>query len=173
MTTGTTTSSQPITLGIIVLVLLAGAAALTLVGGDTLGALLTRSDRVEIELAGYEISPDRISITAEEPVTLVLTNSSGFAHNLAVGRDPLTEAGRVVGFGEDLLAASTVRTTPAHALVRPTDTTRPMTISVEPGATVEVELTVPTELRGAWEFGCCKGSGPEARVGVSATIVIE
>ena len=173
MTTTPTTSSQPITLGVIVLALLAGAAALTLIGGDGLGALLARGDRVEVELGGYEISPERFSITAEEPVTLVLTNTSGFAHNLAVGRDPITEAGRIVGFGEDLLAASDVRTTPAHALVRPTDTTRPVTISVEPAATVEVELTVPAELRGVWEFGCCKGSGPEARVGVSSTIVIE
>lgn len=173
MTTTPTTSSRPITLGVIVLVLLAGAAALTIGVGDGLGTLLPRGERIEVQLAGYEISPDRVLIEAEEPVTLLLTNTSGFAHNLAVGRDPIAEAGRIVGFGEDLLAASAVRTTPAHVLVRPADPLRPMTISVEPGATVEVELTVPAGLRGSWEFGCFQGSGCDAHVGVSATVVVE
>lgn len=173
-TTGTSPSgARPITLGLIVLVLIAGAVALTLAGGTGFGDLFPRGDRVEVELAGYEITPARIDVTAGEPITLVLTNTSGFAHNLAVGRDPIAEQGRIVGFGEDLLSESTVRTTPDHALVRPSDPARPMTVSVEPDASVEVELTVPDGLQGSWEFGCFQGSGCEAYVGVSATILVE
>ena len=155
------------------LVLLAGAVALTVAGGAGPGDLFPRGDRVDVELAGYEISPARIDLTAEEPVTLVLTNTSGFAHNLAIGRDPIAQEGRIVGFGEDLLSMSAVRTVPAHALVRPSDPARPMTVSVEPDASVEVELTVPDGLQGSWEFGCFQGSGCEAYVGVSATILVE
>ena len=161
------------TLGLIVAVLLGGALTLILLTDDGLAGLFPRGDRVEVELAGYEITPARITVDAQAPVTLVLTNTSGFAHNLAVGRDPIAQEGRIVGFGEDLLSESTVRTVPAHALVRPSDPARPMTVSVEPGASVEVELTVPDGLQGSWEFGCFQGSGCEAYVGVSATIVVE
>lgn len=173
MPTTATTNSRSVMLGLIVALLLGGAVALTVASGDGFGSLLTRSDRIDVELAGYEISPERITITSEETVTLVLSNTSGFAHNLAVGREPVVQAGRIIGFGEDLLSESTVDTSPANALVQPADPARPTTISVEPGATVEVELQVPEALRGAWEFGCFQGSGCEAYVGVTATIVVE
>ena len=173
MPTTATTNSRSVMLGLIVALLLGGAVALTVASGDGFGSLLIRSDRIEVELAGYEITPARISVDAQAPVTLVLTNTSGFAHNLAVGRDPIAVEGRIVGFGEDLLSESAVRTVPAHALVRPSDPARPMTVSVEPGASVEVELTVPDGLQGSWEFGCFQGSGCDAHVGVSATILVE
>ncbi|TVR27813.1 MAG: hypothetical protein EA387_00795 [Nitriliruptor sp.] len=172
-TTTTSSTSRPVLLGIIVVLLLGGGVALTMATGDGFGQLLTRTDRIDVELAGYRITPERIVLPAEETVTLELSNTSVFAHNLAIGRDPVAEAGRIIGFGEDLLAVSEVRTTPRHALVRPADVTVPTTISVEPGTTVEVELRAPTDLRGVWEFGCFQGSGCEAHVGVSASIVVQ
>lgn len=172
MATTQTTTSRPVLLWIVVL-LLGGGAVLALIVGEGIGQLLPRGDRIAVELEGYRITPEQIVLPVEETVTLELTNTSVFAHNLAIGRDPVAEAGRIVGFGEDLLAESEVRTTPAHALVRPADVTVPTTISVEPGTTIEVELRAPADLSGLWEFGCFQGSGCEAHVGVSATIVIE
>ena len=172
MATTQTTTSRPVLLSIVVL-LLGGGAVLALIAGDGIGQLLPRGDRIAVELDAYRITPERIVLPAEETVTLELTNSSVFTHNLAIGRDPVAEAGRIVGFGEDLLAESQVRTTPSHALVRPADATVPTTISVEPGTTVEVEIRAPADVSGAWEFGCFQGSGCEAHVGVSATIVVE
>ena len=172
MATTQTTTSRPVLLWIVVL-LLGGGAVLALVAGDGIGQLLPRGDRIAVELEGYRITPERIVLPAEETVTLELTNTSVFTHNLAIGRDPIVEGGNIVGFGEDLLTASEVRVTPSHALVRPVDPSVPTTLSVEPGASVEVELLVPPELIGTWEFGCFQGSGCEARVGVSATVVVE
>ncbi len=172
MATTQTTTSRPVLLWIVVL-LLGGGAVLALVVGDGIGQLLPRGDRIAVELEGYRITPEQLALPVEETVTLELANSGVFAHNLAIGRDPVIEAGNIVGFGEDLLAVSEVSATPSHALVRPVDASVPTTISVEPGATVEVELLVPSELAGTWEFGCFQGSGCEARVGVSATVVVE
>jgi hypothetical protein len=172
MATTQTTTSRPVLLWIVVL-LLGGGAVLAFVVGDGVGQLLTRGDRIAVKLEGYRISPDRIVLPADETVTLELTNSSVYTHNLAIGRDPLVVGGNIVGFGEDLLGASEVAATPSHALVRPTDAAVPTTISVAPGTTVEVQLVVPEALIGTWEFGCFQGSGCEARVGVSTTVVVE
>lgn len=172
MATTQTTTSRPVLLWIVVL-LLGGGAVLALVAGDGIGQLLPRGDRIAVDLEGYRITPERIVLPAEETVTLELTNTSVFTHNLAIGRDPIVEGGNIVGFGEDLLTASEVRVTPSHALVRPVDPSVPTTLSVVPGASVEVQLLVPPELIGIWEFGCFQGSGCEARVGVSATVVVE
>ncbi len=160
-------------LGLVVALLLGGAVVLTVASGEGFGSLLTGSDHIEVELAAYDIAPERLTITAEETVTLELTNTGGFVHNLAIGRDPIVEAGRTVGFGADLLADATVQSRPEHALVHPADSARPTTISVAPDQTVEVVLTVPPELRGTWQFGCFQGSGCDAEVGVTATIVVE
>lgn len=172
MATTQTTTSRPVLLWIVVL-LLGGGAVLAFVIGDGVGQLLPRGDRIAVELQGYRISPDRIVVPAEETVTLELTNGSVYTHNLAIGRDPVVEGGKIVGFGEDLLGASQVGATPSHALVRPVDPAVPTTISVAPGTTVEVQLVVPRDLIGTWEFGCFQGTGCEARVGVSTTVVVE
>ena len=172
MTTTQTTTSRPVLLWIVVL-LLGGGAVLALLAAGGIGQLLPRGDRIVVELEGYRISPERIVLRVEETATLELTNGSLYTHNLAIGRDPIVEAGRIVGFGADLLAVSEVGATPSHALVRPADAAVPTTISVAPGTTVEVQLTVPSESVGTWEFGCFQGSGCEARVGVSTTVVIE
>lgn len=157
----------------VVVLLLVGALALAISSGVRSSTGTVRGGELGIELVGYRIDPPTLVVPAGEEVTLVLSNTSTYHHNVAIGREPVRLDGRTVGFEQDLLAVSAVRAEPARALITPADPALPTTVSVAPGSTVRVDVRIPDELVGEWEVGCFQGSGCEARIDEPATLRVE
>jgi len=172
-TMSTSTLPNRLLLRWVVVALLVGALAMAIATSVGSSTGTVDDGELAIELTGYHIEPITLVLPAGEDVTLVLTNTGGFTHNVAVGRDPVRDDDAVVGFGEDLLAVSALRATPSNALITPVDPAVPTTISVAPESTVEVEVRVPEELVGEWQLGCFQGSGCEARIDQPATLRVE
>lgn len=171
--TSTATTGNRLLLRWVVIVLLIGALAMavaTAVGSST-GSV--SDGELAIELTGYRIDPPHLELPAGEEVTLVLTNTGEYTHNVAIGREPVRVDGDTVGFEQDLLAESALRATPSRSLITPTDPALPTTVSVAPESTVRVEVRVPEDLRGEWQVGCFQGSGCEARIDEPATLRVE
>ncbi|MFP4147868.1 MAG: multicopper oxidase domain-containing protein [Nitriliruptoraceae bacterium] len=169
---GTATSSR-LLLRWVIVVLLVGALALAVSTGLGSSTATVRDGELAIELAGYRVAPPNLVLPAGEAVTLVLENTSGYHHNVAVGRDPVHLEGHPMGLEQDLLAVSALRADPPRALISPADPQVPTTVSVPPGETVRVEVQVPEDLRGEWVIGCFQGSGCEARIDEPATLEVE
>lgn len=168
-----TTTGNRLLLRWVVIVLLVGALAMAIATGAGSSTGTVEDGELAIELTGYHIEPPTLVLPAGEDVTLVLTNTGSFSHNVAIGRDPVLDGGSVVGFEEDLLASSASVARPDNALITPVDPALPTTISVAPESTVEVEVRVPDELTGEWQLGCFQGSGCEARIDQPATLRVE
>lgn len=169
----TTSTGNRLLLRWVVVLLLVGALAMAISTGVGSSTGTVRDGQLEIELAGYRIDPPTLVLRAGEDVTLVLTNTSTYHHNVAIGREPVRLEGRTVGFGQDLLAVSASQAEPARALITPRDPGLPTTVSVAPGTTVRVDVRIPEELVGEWELGCFQGSGCEARIDEPATLRVE
>jgi hypothetical protein len=168
-----TTTGNRLLLRWVVIVLLIGALVMAIVTSVGSSTGTVEDGELAIELTGYHIDPETLILPAGEDVTLVLTNTGTFTHNVAIGRDPVLDGESVVGFEEDLLARSASAARPGNALITPVDPSLPTTVSVAPESTVEVEVRVPEELVGDWQLGCFQGSGCEARIDQPATLRVE
>lgn len=168
MTTGTT--GNRLLLRWVVVALLIGALAMAVSTGVGSSTGTVRSGELDIKLSGYRITPPNLVLPAGQDVTLVLTNTSTYHHNVAIGRAPVQANGRTRGFEEDLLAMAALRASPTRALIVPADPALPTTVSVAPDTSVRVEVRVPDELVGEWQLGCFQGSGCEARIDEPATL---
>jgi plastocyanin len=172
-TMSTASTSSRLLLRWVVVALLVGALAMAISTGVGSSTGTVRGGELAIELAGYRIDPPTLILPAGEEVTLVLTNTGTYHHNVAIGRDPVRVDDQTVGFEEDLLALSALRADPGRALITPVDPALPTTVSVAPGSTVRVEVRVPDELVGEWQLGCFQGSGCEAHIDQPTTLRVE
>lgn len=173
MTTGTSkaTSKMPIVVVAIAIVLVTIAAMiLTNVRGQ---AERPDGDGVlEIVMEDYTLRPSEFVLPAGEPVTLVLTNTQGFAHNLEFGRSLVEQDGHPVGFEQDLLAGVDARVTPPQAWIT-SAADEHVTISVAGNSTVTAEFVLPMDRVGTWQAGCFVGPGCDPRVSLAAELTVE
>lgn len=173
MTTGTSkaTSKMPIVVVATTIVLVAVAAIiLTNVRSQT--ERPGRDGVLEIVMEDYTLRPSEFVLPAGEPVTLVLTNTQGFAHNLEFGRSLVEQDGHPVGFEQDLLAGVDAEVTPARAWI-PSAAGDQVTISVAGNSTVTAEFVLPTDRVGTWQVGCFMGPGCDPRVGLAGEVTVE
>jgi len=158
-----------------------GLVAVSVVGAVTLAVIVLQSgeDRpgrdavLEIVVEDYAMTPAEFMVPAEEEVTLVFVSDSQFDQNLTFGRSVIEEDGRPVGFQEDLLAGLDATVEPRTAWIDPTPTFDMVTLSVDPGGRVTVEVTFPEDRAGVWQVGCFLGNSCDYRVGPAGEITVE
>ena len=155
--------------------------AVLAVGAVTLAVMLPQAgeDRpgrdgvLEIVVEDYALTPASFTVPAGERVKLVFVSENEFTQNLTIGRSLIEEGGRPVGFQEDLLASLDARVAPTSARIAPTSTFDTVTLSVKPGASVTLDVTLPEESVGVWQVGCFLGNSCDYRVGPAGEMTVE
>jgi plastocyanin len=150
---------------------LLGALAFLL--ADLVGGEPARSGTYEVVMEGYGFEPTELTVPAGQPITLAFENRDEVTHHVSFGRTPTESGGRVVGFGEDLLADLDVRVTPRTALTEPAPPYQGVTVAVTGGQRVTVEVTIPEDRAGTWQLGCFTGRGCHYQAGLAANLYVE
>jgi hypothetical protein len=143
VTAGTSevTSKVPLVVAVTTIVLVA-ITAMILTSFRDQAERSGRDGVLEIVMEDYTLRPSEFVLPAGEPVTLMLTNTQGFAHNFEFGRSLVEQIGHPVGSEEDLLAGVDARVTPPQAWIAPGAGDH-VTISVAGNSTVTAEFVLP------------------------------
>lgn len=174
MTSTPTTATRRTTLLIVGLVVAALVVLVLVVQLTARSATTPDADgRLEIAMEDYRFVPPEVTVPAEEPVTLVFDNHDEVGHHVTFGRDLIVEDGVEVGYEQDLFASAPVQVSPSRARVGPSEGFPNFTILVEPGATVEVITTLPTDTAGTWQLGCFTARGCHYRTGLVGELTVE
>ena len=169
-------TTQTRRLPLVVVVATVILVAITVIFLVDTGDQLARPDQdgvLEIVMEDFELTPYEFVLPAGEPVTLVLTNTQDFTHDLTFGRSLVQGNDRPAGFEEDLLAGIDARVTPPQAWIPPRAPNHNVTIAVAANSTVTAELVLPEDRVGTWQAGCFIGPGCDPRVGLSAEVTVE
>jgi hypothetical protein len=161
------TETRRYVIPLVVLVVAIGVLVAT-TGGSTTGP--DRDGVLEVVFDGDEVTPARMAVPADEPVTFVFVNRGAAAQNLTFGRDQEDPEGSSSGSIEDLLAGLSARVDPPQAWIGPSGQVPAVTIHVAGGSTTTVTLTFPEDRAGAWELACFRGRGCETRPVARLTI---
>jgi hypothetical protein len=157
----------------IVAVVVVGAVALAVLLFDPGGDRPGRDGILEITVQDYSLTPAAFTVPAGEAVRLIFVSENEFTQNLTIGRSEIEEGGRPIGFQEDLLADLEVRVDPSSAWIAPTSTFDTVTLSVKPGASVTLDVTLPEDRVGVWQIGCYLGNSCDYRVGPAGEMTVE
>jgi uncharacterized cupredoxin-like copper-binding protein len=145
------------------------AAAALLLGACTAGTPEENGpDRVEITMSEFAFDPDAVTVPTGREVTVALTNDGDVRHEFMAGRDPMPDDG---GYLQDLFAGVDPTVDPPDAIVMDAhDAHAGFMVQVEPGESVEVTFSLPTDRAGDWEIGCFEPGHYEA--GMHATLTV-
>jgi plastocyanin len=128
---------------------------------------------LKVVMEDYAFSPSALTVIATEPVTFRFVNRDEVSHHVSFGRGVVEEAGRDVGFAEDLLDGLAPQVSPATARVELDPPYVGTVVQVQGGQTVDVTVTIPADRVGEWQAGCFTGLGCHFRAGLAATLVVE
>lgn len=128
---------------------------------------------LEVVVEGFAFEPERLTLPAGQPVTLVIENRNGFIHHLTVGRSVVEEGGLAVGFEEDLFAGISAVADPPRSWLPPTATVGTVTLNLPARSVVTYRFTLPEDRVGTWQIGCFVGRGCDARVSPEAEVRVE
>ncbi|MEX0868357.1 MAG: hypothetical protein WD011_01670 [Nitriliruptoraceae bacterium] len=128
--------------------------------------------RLEISMRDYRFEMSDWTVTAGEPVMIVLVNQDDVSHPLTFGKDLIIEDGRPADYTNELFAGLSPRVTPAAAVVQPSGTHEGFTVQVPGGETVTIEVTFPIDRVGTWGVGCFLGRGCHFTAGLDGTLRI-
>jgi plastocyanin len=146
---------------------------LAFVVADLVGGEPALGRPFEVVMEGYGFEPTELTVPAGVPITFAFENRDEVTHDVSFGRTLTESGGRVVGFGEDLLADLDVLVTPRTALTAPAPPYQGVTVTVPGGQRVTVEVTIPEDRAGTWQLGCFTGRGCHYQAGLAATLYVE
>ncbi|MDF1524493.1 MAG: hypothetical protein P1P87_16950 [Trueperaceae bacterium] len=109
-----------------------------------------------------------IVFKAGQPYSVVFSNVGMMGHEVLVGRSVLVEDGVPDGYETNLLDALPVKVAGDDWEV---GTSGFVEVELEPGQSVEIYFTLPTELIGTWEIGCFVPGHYQA--GMKAAVIVE
>ncbi|MEX2502619.1 MAG: hypothetical protein WD336_09600 [Trueperaceae bacterium] len=97
-----------------------------------------------------------IVLDAVVPYRITFVNEGSMMHRVKMGRGVMVEEGVPYAYHENLFSNVPLRVfgTDASGADFRIDTTFLTQLDLEPGATLELAFTLPSDARGEWEIGC-------------------
>lgn len=161
------TSTRLTVTGVVLVLLAVTAIVVALLGRSSLP-----SADAQVVMEGYRFSPTALDLPVGEPVTLELVNRDEVGHHVSFGREVVEVDRRPAAFAEDLFAGLDPRVTPTNAQVDPRLPDGGLTVLVQGGDTVTIEVTFPEDRAGTWQIGCFTGRGCHYRAGLAAEVTL-
>ena len=152
-------------------------------GGEATGAGGDPDAHIRVNMTEYGFGSDVIEVRAGQTVEFLLKNSGDLDHEFMIGREVTVGMdGMATGFGHDFFEGlmPTVDSPEAGMIIEPMDMDTDghddghhgFMVTLGPGATASVTVTIPDDAVGDWEIGCFRDKGSHWSSGMHATLRI-
>jgi len=152
-------------------------------GGEATGAGGDPDAHIRVNMTEYGFGSDVIEVRAGQTVEFLLKNSGDLDHEFMIGREVTVGMdGMATGFGHDFFEGlmPTVDPPEAGMVIEPMDMDTDghddghhgFMVTLGPGATASVTVTIPDDAVGDWEIGCFRDKGSHWSSGMHATLRI-
>ena len=186
--------ARPTTALILAVSMLAAACGSGGDGGEATGAGGDPDAHIRVNMTEYGFGSDVIEVRAGQTVEFLLKNSGDLDHEFMIGREVTVGMdGMATGFGHDFFeglmpAVDPPDDTPAVTVDHPEagmvmesmeiemdmdghdDGHHGFMVTLGPGATASVTVTIPDDAVGDWEIGCFLDKGSHWSSGMHATL---
>ena len=167
-------------------------------GGEATGAGGDPDAHIRVNMTEYGFGSDVIEVRAGQTVEFLLKNSGDLDHEFMIGREVTVGMdGMATGFGHDFFEGLMPTVDPPEAgMVMESmeiemdmdghdhgsmetdmdgndDGHHGFMVTLGPGATASVTVTIPDDAVGDWEIGCFRDKGSHWSSGMHATLRIE
>ncbi len=152
-------------------------------GGEATGAGGDPDAHIRVNMTEYGFGSDVIEVRAGQTVEFLLKNSGDLDHEFMIGREVTVGMdGMATGFGHDffeglmptvdppevgMVMGSMDMDTDGHD-----DGHHGFMVTLAPGGTASVTVTIPDDAVGDWEIGCFRDKGSHWSSGMHATLRI-
>ena len=154
-------------------------------GGEATGAGGDPDAHIRVNMTEYGFGSDVIEVRAGQTVEFLLKNSGDLDHEFMIGREVTVGMdGMATGFGHDFFEGLMPTVDPPEAgivmesmeiemdLDSHDDGHHGFMVTLGPGATASVTVTIPDDAVGDWEIGCFRDKGSHWSSGMHATLRI-
>ena len=154
-------------------------------GGEATGAGGDPDAHIRVNMTEYGFGSDVIEVRAGQTVEFLLKNSGDLDHEFMIGREVTVGMdGMATGFGHDFFEGLMPTVDPPEAgmviesmvIEMGTDGHdgghHGVMVTLGPGATASVTVTIPDDAVGDWESGCFRDKGSYWSSGMHATLRI-
>ena len=153
-------------------------------GGEATGAGGDPDAHIRVNMTEYGFGSDVIEVRAGQTVEFLLKNSGDLDHEFMIGREVTVGMdGMATGFGHDFFEGLMPTVDPPEvgmvmgSMEIETDTDghdddHGFMVTLGPGATASVTVTIPDDAVGDWEIGCFRDKGSYWSSGMHATLRI-
>ena len=154
-------------------------------GGQASGAGGDPDAHIRVNMTEYGFGSDVIEVRAGQTVEFLLKNSGDLDHEFMIGREVTVGMdGMATGFGHDFFEGLMPTVDPPEAgMVMESmeiemgtdghdDGNHGFMVTLGPGATASVTVTIPDDAVGDWEIGCFRDKGSHWSSGMHATLRI-
>ena len=152
-------------------------------GGEATGAGGDPDAHIRVNMTEYGFGSDVIEVRAGQTVEFLLKNSGDLDHEFMIGREVTVGMdGMATGFGHDFFEGLMPTVDPPEVGMvmgsMETDTDghddghHGFMVTLGPGATASVTVTIPDDAVGDWEIGCFRDKGSYWSSGMHATLRI-
>ena len=152
--------ARPTTALILAVSMLAAACGSGGDGGEATGAGGDPDAHIRVNMTEYGFGSDVIEVRAGQTVEFLLKNSGDLDHEFMIGREVTVG---MDGHGHD--DGSMETDTDGHD-----DGHHGFMVTLGPGATASVTVTIPDDAVGDWEIGCFLDKGSHWSSGMHATL---
>ena len=152
-------------------------------GGEATGAGGDPDAHIRVNMTEYGFGSDVIEVRAGQTVEFLLKNSGDLDHEFMIGREVTVGMdGMATGFGHDFFEGLMPTVDPPEVGMvmgsMETDTDghddghHGFMVTLAPGGTASVTVTIPDDAVGDWEIGCFRDKGSHWSSGMHATLRI-
>ena len=151
-------------------------------GGEATGAGGDPDAHIRVNMTEYGFGSDVIEVRAGQTVEFLLKNSGDLDHEFMIGREVTVGMdGMATGFGHDFFEGlmPTVDPPEAGMVMESMEIEMDMDghdhgsmVTLAPGGTASVTVTIPDDAVGDWEIGCFRDKGTHWSSGMHATLRI-
>lgn len=136
--------------------------------------------RITLKMDEHRFDPSTIRVKAGQEIRLTLVNQGKETHELMIGRELMTRAGRPVGFHQDFFDGVVVKAERGgkaidiRELMEEEEEVHGFRVALEPGSEpVTLIFTVPADKVGEWQMGCFENDGAHWDLGMQGRWVVE
>jgi uncharacterized cupredoxin-like copper-binding protein len=131
---------------------------------------------LDIDMAEYSFTPERLNFKVGQEVTLNLSNSGQLIHEIMFGREMMKMDNRPAGYVEDMFEAGgvepevTQESEPEHE--HEEEMHSGFMVALPPDGTATMKFTVTAGMLGDWEMGCFEQDGVHYDAGMIGSVSV-